>query len=154
MNLTLYKTSNQDNVVNKVLENIKTVSSITAYDKIDIINPTFILSYDASLLTCNYLYCNELARYYYTKPSLDTGGRLVLTCSVDPLMSFKDDIYNAEATILRSESIGRPTMIPDSQLPIIPNQSDIITQIGFNSISELTGSSLTNQDYILITLGG
>lgn len=151
MNLTLYINKSQPNILIKKITEIDSIETIEPYDEITILNPTFIINYDKKFLECNYIYCLELNRYYYVTVSINIAKRIVLTASVDPLMSFKEQIILAYATILRSESINEPTVTPDNQLPINTGESQILVQGGFKSF-DATG--LGNSGYIITTLGG
>lgn len=92
-------------------------------------NPVFDIAYDASYLNANYLYCDTFDRYYYlSPPHLNTAGRLELSCSIDVRQSFKTAIMNTYCTILRSSIYNKPTLYPDSKLPVYPNEK-IVTSI-------------------------
>ena len=98
-------------------------------DGVDMLAPTFILDYKESYLTANYLYCSTFGgRYYYVEDrEIEIGKKIVLHCKVDPLMSWKTDLLECKGTITRSESIGGPTYVPDSKLPIDPNRKEALT---------------------------
>lgn len=151
MNLTLYINKSQPNVLVKKITEIAKIETIEPYDEINILNPSFIINYDKKFLDCNYIYCLELNRYYYVNVSINIAKRMVLTGSVDPLMSFKDQILQSYAVILRSESIGKPTVTPDNQLPINTGESQILVQGGFNSLGVIGPDT---DGYIITTLGG
>lgn len=151
MNLTLYINKSQPNVLIKKIAEIVKIETIEPYDEVTILNPVFIINYDKKFLDCNYIYCLELNRYYYVTASINIAKRIVLTGSIDPLMSFKDQILQSYATILRSESIGEPTVIPDNQLPINTGESQILVQGGFKSLGVIGPDT---DGYIITTLGG
>ena len=151
MNLTLYINKSQPNVLIKKITEISKIETIVPYDEVAILNPVFIINYDKKFLDCNYIYCLELNRYYYVTVSINIAKRIVLTGSIDPLMSFKDQIIQSYATILRCESVGQPTVTPDNQLPINTGESQILVQGGFKSFDE---TGLGNSGYIITTLGG
>lgn len=121
MNVTLYKTSDDMRKVNKTLTTIGTQKTLTIYDSIDIISPVFVLDYNADLLTANYLYCGNLARYYFINDiTLDSGKRMYISCSEDVLMTFRTQLLNCECCVMRNENaLGE---VVDDKLPIAPNR--------------------------------
>lgn len=121
MNVTLYKTSDDMRKVNKTLTTIGTQKTLTIYDSIDIISPVFVLDYNANLLTANYLYCGNLARYYFINDiTLDSGKRMYISCSEDVLMTYKTQLLNCECCVMRNENaLGE---VVDDKLPIAPNR--------------------------------
>lgn len=93
MNVTFYNNLSNDNVVNKRLEVINTLS-FTFKENSNIINPSLILkNYDGG----NYCYIEELRRYYYIKDiDLLGNGIFKINCEIDVLMSYKEDIINSD----------------------------------------------------------
>ena len=80
----------------------------------------------------NYCYCPNLERYYFITDIIFTRQGLVeLNCSVDPLMSFKDDILNSKQLITRQEN-KQQRYIPDPSLPIHSQVKTEIRQFGEN----------------------
>lgn len=121
MNVTLYKTSDDIRKVNKTLTTIGRQKTLTVYDSIDIISPVFVLDYNADLLTANYLYCGNLARYYFINNiTLDSGKHMYISCSEDVLMTFRTQLLNCECCVMRNENaLGE---VVDDKLPIAPNR--------------------------------
>ena len=93
MNVTFYNNLSNDNVVNKRLEEINTLS-FTFKENSNIINPSLILkNYEGG----NYCYIEELKRYYYVKDiDLLGNGLFKINCEIDVLMSYKEDIINGD----------------------------------------------------------
>ena len=140
MTVTLYKTSDDPRVVNKTLTAVGNTISATAKGNFSIISPTLILDYTGSMTGVNYFYITDFGRYYYiTDISLDIGGRIVISGAIDVLKTYATGIGNATATVIRSESVGKPTMIPDSKLPVNPNTKELKT--AYKSFTP-TGSNL------------
>lgn len=96
----LYNNSSSPETLKKRLDEIAS-KDISQYDVLDIEEPTLLLSGQDidDLKDCNYLYIEELERFYYCVPTLLSDGMYQLTCSVDPLMSFSDDILLLEAVV-------------------------------------------------------
>lgn len=116
----------------------------------DILNPIFILDYDATRLTCNYLYCEELHRYYFINHiTVTTGHRIELSCSVDVLMSYNSAIKGLTCNIARNESI-RTAYISDSNKPLT-TKTQTQTYV-FDKTPFVTTDMYTN--YVLTVVGG
>lgn len=117
MEVTFYNNLSNDNVVNKRLEEINTLS-FNFKENSNIINPSLILkNYEGG----NYCYIKELERYYYVKDiDLLGNGLFKINCEIDVLMSYKDDIIN-------NDFYSR-----DGVLVITNNEID------FNSIYDIT----------------
>lgn len=146
MTVTLYNITDDPRKLTKTLPNpsespteAKTYNTVDALDIVSVVNPTLILSYDGDYIDCNYCYVHEFGRYYFCKTSVDTGGRLVLTCTVDPLMSFADDIKECKACITRNEYTGIGYVV-DNKLPVDPNRftyyGDPLPRNGFNDMAD------------------
>ena len=124
---------------------------------LDIISPTFIFDYSAAALACNYLYCVEFGRFYFVRNiAVDTAGRINITCAVDVLQTYANQIKNSYATILRSESIGQPTKYIDNKLPVYPSKKNV-TSIVMEQVTVPLNSQLSTSDgdnYLLTVVGG
>lgn len=131
LTITLYTSTADPKEVDKTSKLTQVGSaSITATptNDIDILNPVVLLNYNSSYLGANYAYISEFGRYYYINDeAVKPGQSITLTMSVDPLMSFKSSILGCKACVTRSESIGGPTEIPDSKLPVDPNKKEILS---------------------------
>lgn len=127
MTLNLYKTSDDTRILNKTLTAVKDITAIPV-ENVSILTPSFVVEYDADILTANYCYIETLNRYYYINEiMLLRGNRLQFKCAVDVLKTYATDITKCSAIITRSESVGTPTNIPDKSLPISPNKKELLT---------------------------
>lgn len=128
--------------------------SISPLSTINQLNPVFIIDYDSRFLNANYVVATFLSRKYFCTVSIDTAGRMVLSCKVDPLSSF--DLSECPVTVTRNGGIGAPTKIPDNKLPVIPNvvevKSTIAPDVIFSDAETDQGIELYN--YVLIVLNG
>jgi len=101
MKVTFYNNISNDNVINKNLEELETINFKFKNDS-NILNPTLLLK---NYIQGNYCYIHELKRYYYIDTiDLVNGDLYNLKCSVDVLMSYKEDIlkspyYNIDGTL-------------------------------------------------------
>ena len=108
MNLTLYKTLDGDNVINKTLTNVGTIE-INLKRETDVITPILILSRNETINyeTCNYLFIPVLARYYFVRSVTFLNSKLVmLNCEVDYVETYKNDILNSECQFMRNIKTG------------------------------------------------
>ena len=93
MLVKVYNNKSNKNVVNKKIEEVQEIS-FNFKDDSDITNPILILK---SYKSGNYCYIPELKRYYYIdKIDLMNGGVYKLYLEIDVLMSYKDEIMNAD----------------------------------------------------------
>lgn len=72
-------------------------------DPINVITPYVVVKSSDINLSDNYAYCEEYDRYYFIVINELPGGRCGVQCTVDPLMSFADDIDAREVNIERYE---------------------------------------------------
>lgn len=157
MNVILYQTTADLRALDKITNATELSPEggipIENTDRIDLIAPVFEIGYNASYLTANYLYCDTTDRYYYIRTTrINTAQRIELICEVDVRQSFSDAIRETECTVIRAESLGAPTKIQDTKLPVNPS-TKIITSI---VLPETTSSFSTNASYsyLLTVVGG
>lgn len=108
MEITLYNTLDNDNVINKDLTMIYSFSLKLKKDT-DIVNPTILLNDKNSMdfTECNYCYLEDFNRYYFIRDIESINNniwRLVLECDV--LETYKDDILNSDVEINRKIKQG------------------------------------------------
>ena len=123
MTLTVYNCTDAPNVVNKTLTGGSDITNVQPCEPCDILNPSFIINKSSISASNNYIVAGSpLNRnYFITSMQLLTGNRYLVSCSVDVLTTYADGIINCNGTVLRSESVGNPTMIADGRLPIQTN---------------------------------
>ena len=103
MYITLYRNNSDNRTLQKSLTQVSTPLSCDIYGSESIITPRFILEYVG--VEANYCYVAELNRYYYIRDIvLAPGGRRILMCEVDVLMSNIDEILNLNCLVLRQEN--------------------------------------------------
>lgn len=114
-------------------------------------SPSFSLDYNENWVNANYCYIHSpLNKYYFlSSPNLEIGKKIEFAGSEDVLFSWYNYYKDKEAIILRSESIGKPSYIPDNSLPVNPVAFEM-ESIKFSS-SPFIGNG---RSYILTTLGG
>lgn len=104
LHITLYNNENSGEVMHKKLNKIAD-REVAQYNDMAIETPILILSgIDADTLSqLNYVYIEEFDRYYDCLPILLSDGNYQLTCEVDPLMSFSDDILRLDAIVNKNQ---------------------------------------------------
>lgn len=128
MNVTLYKTSDDINVMNKTLTAITNPIACAPTIDCNTENPSIILAYNSAYLNCNYAYIDTFNKYYYVAPpTVQSGQRIKLDLTVDALYTYRESIKNCKGLVLRSESEGKPTAVVDNMLPINPNRQEILS---------------------------
>lgn len=99
-----YTITDDPRVINKTL-GTATDQIITIKGVDSVLNPTIVLKYSETLSKCNYVYLPApYDRYYFLAPPvLAPGKRMTFGCSVDPLMSHKDEIEVLDVVVTRLE---------------------------------------------------
>lgn len=126
LHVTFYNNLSDSKVMNKNISPIvlsgedTIVGELTPTQAVGVLNPVLIVDYRQQLLSANYCKINEFNRYYYCTVAVDTGGRMIVTCKVDPLMSFNTSIGECEINVIRNSV--KPSYVADSSLPIDPNR--------------------------------
>ena len=148
MTIDIYNNTSDNRYAIKDLTPIAQNITVLPYDQVNRDTPNFIIGNNPLAHNANYLYCDTFNRYYYIQNiTLDIGGRMILHCKCDVLSSAISQLQNCNCTVVRSESIGRPSNVPDSELPIDPVSYDTLSQIFPVSIG-------SDHEFVLITIGG
>ena len=146
LNITLYNNKSSGEVLNKNLEIIDH-RSISQYDIMSVETPQLILSgNDVDVVQqTNYVYIDDLKRYYNCVPVLLNDSNYALNCDVDPLMSFADEILSLNVIVDKNEYEVNP-YIDDGSYMVEERQrvETIEFPLGFNDYGS----------HILITAGG
>lgn len=146
LNVTLYNNKSSSEVLYKNLDMIAN-KTISQYDIMSVEDPQLILSGSSveNASKINYLYIEELGRYYNCVPVLLSDGNYALNCEVDPLMSFTDEILNLNVIVDKNEYEVNP-YIDDGSYMVEERQriETLEFPLGFNDYGT----------HILITAGG
>lgn len=159
MTLNLYTQSNDKRVVNKTLTAVASGVSITPTKGFNILKPIIIINYNSNYLGANYFYIPDLNKYYYISDiEIEIGKCITITGEIDIRKSYAAAIPNVVATVVRSESVGAPTEIPDSKLPIDPNREELksikILYEGSSGKQARFTANPADWCYILTVVGG
>jgi len=107
MLLTLYKTEDDRNVINKTKTEPEDVN-VRLFRDFNIFNPEIKLSnLTFNILNYNYIYMVGLGRYYFIDEIVNNGnGLFTLNCSLDVLETFKTEILSSNYTYKRKIGSG------------------------------------------------
>lgn len=107
MQLTLYKTSDSRNVINKTLNSAFLVN-VRLFKDFDVINPTIKLSnLPVNIVEYNYIHIPGLNRYYFIDSiELINSSIYSLICSCDLLETYKAEILVNSCTYRRPIKAG------------------------------------------------
>ena len=123
-------------------------------DTVSLLSPGFIVASNTTYYSATHIYCSAMGgRYYYINNiTLLTGGKMLIHCSIDVLKTYAAQIMACKGTIIRSESVGQPTLIADSKLPVYTNKRITVCD---NFPRTPFSVNYTNiSPYILTTIGG
>lgn len=146
MTIQLCNTTDENNVINKTIATVDTVTA-TIKSNSSIINPTLILEYKVPLIGVNYVFIPDWNRYYFVKDMIvTTGGRYEIDLSVDVLQSFKDKILKCGVILSDTEQTGLNNYLPSESFVVnCKHKTDVVN---------FSNGLLDNGEYILITAGG
>lgn len=160
MIVNLYSTGDNPKTVTKSLTAISSVTARLVHP-CNILRPELVLSGDSTVnaINANYVYIPDFGRYYFIKDhTTDTAVRIILSCEVDPLMSWAAGIKASKQLVTRSESVGKPTYTPDDQYLLKPNKDikviafeggyfnlETATQISYNFLLNVAGGGSGQQ---------
>lgn len=155
MTINLYSTGDNPKTVTKTLTAISSVQG-RATQPCNILRPELILSGDSTVnaINANYVYVPDFGRYYFVKDhTTDTAARIILSCEVDPLMSWAAGIRASRQLVTRSESVGKPTEITDNQYPLSKHKNMFVIAFEGGSMNLDTATADT-YNFIINVAGG
>ena len=147
MEIKLYYTSSENNVVNKTLENELSINNVVLKQETDILNPILILHYGINITNFNYVYIPLFKRYYYiTDYKIITNSNIILNLKNDVLMTFKNDINKFDVIISRGENTTHNNYLLDNENKIQNNNNVMTIAFPQTPLNK-------NMYYILTTVG-
>lgn len=154
LEIVLYNNFSDNRTVNKSITEVMR-GNIYLYEDSSIVNPVVRLDYDATILPAvNYAFVSAWNRYYYiTDISALVGGGMRIAMSCDVLMTYKGTILNSTQTVIRNEGIGKPTMIPDPTLPVLPSRDIKVIQFEGGDFN-LDSATSHSYNFVLNVSGG
>lgn len=144
MEIKLYSTLDNDNVINKDLT-LKHTFNIKLKNDTDIINPVILVNDKGTMnfKECNYCYLSGFNRYYFIR-TIDSMNNNVwgLHLECDVLESFKDDILNSHAEYKRNIKKGdylQFNNVNDVRKDIEIYNSDVVLNLEKNMVLSTIG---------------
>lgn len=145
--------------VNKKLTDVSTVRNAAIYQACSVMSPEFVVDYSESLLASNYIvasYGESVSKSYFIKEQIVIpGGRLILRCSIDVLNTWKADIWECTANVIRQEKekhfLESSRFIYDTKMQ--GKVSTLVKNIGFEG-NPLSLPDSNSARYLLTVLGG
>lgn len=129
------------------------VNSITPTGAVSLSSPTFILSYDESYIGCNYLVIDEAPFnrcYFIEDMQIDIGKKIVISCVVDVLQTYKKQIKKLTANVVRQEGTIKE-MLPDNSFCYL-NQIDVINKL--MTVQNYFGNQIDGGHYTVLAIAG
>ncbi len=124
IDVILYKFAGQVNELNKTLTDGQTVKCSVRAD-FDITRPIIKLRH-AKVFDCNYIYIPAYNRYYFVSDFVQTSvNEYTITLSVDVLQTYKNEIMEAVATCIKSDSANGYISTRDNILDSRPNYKTV-----------------------------
>lgn len=144
MTLYLFKNKSDKKYLNKNIEFIESLE-IKVKDGLNVINPSLTIS--DFPIECNYIYIDELQRYYFVEKINSTGKVSNLTLSLDWRQTYSSEFLNLQAIVLRQENNWSPYMV-DDKFPLRADKDVITKNIG------IVGTGTNSYKYYLMVNGG
>lgn len=154
MNVEFYYNYSDNRYVTKNIELAGTVTNAIIYENTSLNAPIIKCAFPNYLNGVNYCHIPYLGRYYYITDTVGLiGGSAEFHLRCDVLMTYGGFIRNSTQTVIRSESIGAPTMIPDEHYTLEPrkNMKVIIFEGGDFNLNEATANSY---NFVINVAGG
>lgn len=141
MNVYFYNAKIKKNELNKTL-GTPIVKTCALKNGSSIEDPVLYMEHEASLFNTNYVYIPDFGRYYFISGRELAEHTEYITCHVDVIKTFADDIKASKGTATRSNFYNKN--IPDSMALELPED-----RVQYRKLSQ----ALTGETYICI-IGG
>jgi len=143
----LYDNKSKSNVIHKDITQVGNDKTVILKYETDIINPTIYLSVDSNSLKFNYVYLEDLRRYYYVTGITTSHERIIVELAVDVLMSFANEIMLNDCILERQENVYN-----------IYQHDDEVPQLMYDDVYTIGAPNdlidTNNTTFILATAGG
>ena len=140
-----FQYNSPNHYINKQLIDVATYTG-NLREETSVINPVFEIETSSDLSQMNYIWIDELHRYYYVTNIVSVATNLWrVYCHVDVLMTYKPTILAHEAVIARQQTLYN-LYLNDGNTFKVTQRSKIVQKQFPNGF---TGSS-----YVMITAGG
>lgn len=156
MNVTFYQCTCDNRYVDKsnFLTAYSGVSSVVLYEGCSIVSPVIRVTWAGGAPAVNYCYIPTFGRYYYvTNVEALEGNSVKYYLRCDVLMTYGGSIKTSSQTVIRSESIGHPTMIPDEHYTLEPRKQMKVIKFD-GGFFDLANAGMNTYNFILNVSGG
>ena len=145
MEITLYKTSDENNKIDKTLsEPYKMIGSLR--NESNVIRPSILVEIE-NPTKYNYMYIPDFGRYYFIKEITSVRTNLWrLDCEVDVLKSYADKIKTLTVIINKNKDYSKTNQYIDDGSFIIENKNTI-------EIKNFSNGFNDEANYVLVTAG-
>lgn len=145
MTIVLYDNNSPFNKVEKDITQVGTLTG-TLRGEADVVHPRILIETDV-LPDFNYAEISTFGRYYYLEDVKNIRRSLwEITLKSDPLMSFKDVVYNSSGIVKNTEAFGANDYL-DAEMWVRTAKDK-------TDIYPFPSGLLDSGEYILITAGG
>lgn len=146
MKISFYKNSSEQNKVDKTLTLVNEYSDCSAKTPLSIINPTFFINDSQFNLNCNYIYVEDLNRFYFiTNMTANNNSIWEIDCHIDVLHTYSQEIKNQYAVIERNTNAVNTYL--DDPLFFTYQNPQVVTKEFPNEFDK-------QFKYVLLTAGG
>lgn len=149
-----YNCSDDPRKLSKTLTDEIEINNIKPTENCDILNPILELDYRQDLTTRNYVVIGAPFNrsYFITDMSITIGKKIIISCAVDVLQTYKNDISEINANVVRQENLIKE-MLPDPNFVYL-DQSDVISVLPNNYDNTIFGPQSTDGFYIVLGVNG
>lgn len=144
--INIGSTNDAANVINKTT-NLGEDTSANLKQPCSVEAPVFILNSSLVSPTDNYLYCDDFHRYYYITDINEAPGQLaIVTCAVDALKTYADEILALQVNVSRTET--EHSNIIDTN--VVTTANDEVVYLPLNG-GNLTRAKQSDRRFVLLT---
>ena len=145
MKITLYKTSEENNKIDKTLSEPYNMTG-SLRNESSVIRPSILIEIE-NPTNYNYMYISDFGRYYFIKEMTSVRTNLWrLDCEVDVLKSYANEIKTLTVIIDKNKDYSRTNQYLDDGSFIIENKNTI-------EIKNFTSGFNDEASYVLVTAG-
>lgn len=145
MEITLYKTSDENNKIDKTLSQPYNMTG-SLRNESSVLRPSILIEIE-NPTNYNYMYIPEFGRYYFIKEMTSVRTNLWrLDCEVDVLKSYADGIKTLTVIIDKNEDYSKTNQYLNDGSFVIENKNTI-------EIKNFTNGFNDESNYVLVTAG-
>lgn len=146
MKATFYNNASDERYLNKSITAKYSNIDIEVITPASVVRPSFRLSSGLLGQSVNYVYVQELERYYYIRNWTMDNGFVILECECDVLMSFKNAIKQQNVIVKRQER-DYNLYINDEKQKFYNTNATVVKEFSGNHFS------MNTSEFILVMSG-